>query len=183
LYEVPEDFDHVVFDLQYRYPIAEKDGTQYALDASVFFYSGTEFVDLVDYKRRESALCSGVKHIGDKRDSTIRVGHQKIKVSIKSIPSHINRLVFTLSAYNSRSMSMSPALKLEFFDERFPEEALCDERIKNRTSQAIIVCFLSKRGRKWRVIRVDIPSDGNAQNYETLKDSIKELIHREEGSK
>ena len=178
LYEVPEDFNHVVFDLIWRYPRDKID----ALDASVFLYSGTEFIDLVNYKRKETALCPAVKHSGDNINEINGTGYHRITVSMKSIPSHIDRLVFTLSAWNSKLISKFPQLRLKLFDERFPREELCDEYVENTNSQAIIVCFLTNRGGIWRVVSVKSPSNGNAMDYEPLKNSIVKLIRLEEGS-
>ena len=179
MYEVPEDYDRVIFDLEWKYPEDKED----ALDATAFLYSGTDFIDLVNFKRKEIASCPAVKHSGDLMDKNRRVGHHGITVSIRSIPSHINRVVFTLSAWDSKLISEFPKLSLKLFDERFPEKELCDDNIENTNSQAIIVCFLTNRGGKWRVVSVKSPSDGNAKDYEPLKNSIVKLIHLEKGSK
>jgi stress response protein SCP2 len=180
LYEVPDDYDHVIFDLSWGYPPNGKD----FLDASAFLYSGSQFKDVVDWKNCKSKLCPAVRHSGDVMDNTNQIGHHVIKVSIKSIPDQINRVVFTLSAWNSPNISKYPNPSLKFFDERCPNKQLCDDKMEDVAySEAVIMCFLTKRGGKWRVVSVKRPSDGNAKDYELLKKTIVDLIHLEKGLK
>ena len=175
LYEVPDDYDHVIFDLFWGYPESRKD----FLDASVFLYSDSQFIDVVDWKHRQSKLCPAVAHCGDNMDNTNQLGHHVIHVLIKSIPSHIDRLVFTLSAWSSPNISKYPSPSLKFFDKRCPNKQLCDDKMENVAySQAIIMCCLIKRGGKWRVVSVKRPSAGNAMDYEPLKTTIVSLLEK-----
>ena len=173
LYAIPDGFDHVIFDLFWGYPIT---GCDY-LDASVLLYSGSNFIEVVDYARRASQSCSAVRHSGDVMDSAKRLGHHTINVSIKSIPAHINKLVFTLSAWNSPNISKYPNPSLRFFDAKFPSKQLCDDKMSHAAySQAIIMCCLTNRGSGWQVFSLKHLSAGNARNYEPLKNSIVGLI-------
>ena len=173
LYAIPDGFDHVIFDLFWGYPSR---GCDY-LDASVLLYSGSKFIEVVDYRHRASKSCSAVRHSGDVMDHAMRRGHHTINVSIKSIPAHINKLVFTLSAWNSPNISKYPNPSLRFFDAKFPNKQLCDDTMSHAAySQAIIMCCLTNRGNGWQVFSLKNPSSGNAKNYERLKSSIVSLI-------
>ena len=175
LYAIPEDFDEVIFDLFWGYPQRGKD----YLDASVFLYSGSEFVEFVDYNNRTGKLCSAVTHSGDKMDNKKRLGHHTINVSIKSIPVYINKLVFTLSAWNSPNISKYPNPSLKFFDAKFPDRQLCSDEMSDAAhSQAIIMCCLTKRGGGWQVFSLKHLSAGNAMNYTPLKKKIVNLIEK-----
>ena len=179
LYEIPEDYDNVIFDLFWGYPQSGKD----FLDASVLLFRGTDVVEVVDFHHKESR-CSAVTHSGDVVDDAKKRGHQTIKVSIKSIPSRINRLVFTLSAWNSPSISKYTNPSLNFYDARCPDKQLCDDRMDQvADSQAIIMCCLTHRNSKWRVVSLKHPSRGNAMDYEPLKNTIVSLILLEKGLK
>ena len=173
LYAIPENFDNVVFDLFWGYPEGKKD----YLDASVFLYSDTEFVEVVDYNDRASKSCSAVQHSGDVMDNIKRLGHHTINVSIKSIPAQINKLVFTLSAWNSPNISKYPNPSLKFFELKFPDRQLCSDEMSHAAhSQAIIMCSLTKRGGGWQVFSLKHLSAGNAMNYDPLKKKIANLI-------
>ena len=173
LYAIPDGFDNVIFDLFWGYPHSGRD----YLDASVLLYSGSKFVEVVDYGRTVSQSCSAVQHSGDVMDDAKRLGHHTIKVSIKSIPAHINKLVFTLSAWNSPSISKYPNPSLRFFDAKRPNKQLCDDKMSHAAySQAIIMCCLTNRGSGWQVFSLKNLSAGNAKNYEPLKSKIVGLI-------
>jgi stress response protein SCP2 len=175
LYAIPEDFDNVIFDLFWGYPGGKKD----YLDASVFLYNDTEFVEVLDYNNRASKSCPAVEHSGDVMDNIQRLGHHTIKVSIKSIPPQkINKLVFTLSAWNSPNISKYPNPSLKFFEAKFPDRQLCsDEMSRAAHSQAVIMCCLTnKGGGGWHVFSLKHPSAGNAMNYDPLKKKIANLI-------
>ena len=180
LYEVPDDYDSVIFDLFWGYP----EFGRAHLDASVLLYSGASFVEVVDFRNKSSTSGQAVKHSGGLMDDDNRLGHQTIKVSIKSIPSHINQLVFTLSAWSLQTISKYPNPSLKFFDTRFPDKQLCDDKMEQAAnSQAIIMCFLTNRRGKWRIVRVKHPSAGNANDYEPLKYTIARLILLNKGLK
>ena len=183
LYAIPDRFDHVTFDLFWGYPdrffgFLGKDFRRDYLDASVLLYSGSKFIEVVDYNHRASQSCSrAVKHSGDVMDDEKRLGHHTINVSIKSLPAHINKLVFTLSAWNSPTISKYPHPSLRFFDAMFPDIQLCsDEMSGAANSQAIIMCCLTNRGSGWQVFSLKHLSAGNAKDYEPLQNSIVGLI-------
>ncbi|XP_046864245.1 uncharacterized protein LOC124458237 isoform X2 [Xenia sp. Carnegie-2017] len=173
LYAIPDELDHVIFDLFWGYPAS---GPDY-LDASVLLYSGSKFIEVVDYGHTTSQSCPAVKHSGDVMNDAQRQGHHTIDVSIKSIPFHVNKLVFTLSAWNSPNISKYPNPSLRFYDAKFPNKQLCDDKMNNAAySQAIIMCCLTNRGNGWQVYSLKNLSAGNAKNYEPLKSKIANLI-------
>ena len=149
------------------------------MDASVLLYSGSKFIEVVDYNRTASKSCHAVKHSGDVMDNHKRLGHHTINVSIKSIPPHIDKLVFTLSAWNSPNISKYPNPSLRFFDAKFPDKQLCSDEMSHAAfSQAIIMCSLSKRGGQWQVLSLKTRAGGNAKNYSPLQSRIVSLVQQ-----
>ena len=172
LYEVPQSFNEVIFDLYWGYPTAGRD----YLDASVLLYSGTSFVEVVDFRHR-LARTGGVKHSGDRMKDAKCRGHHKIKVELKSIAKHVNRLFFTLSAWVSPNISKYKKPSLRFFDAREPTKQLCSDQMSHAAySQAIIMCSLCKINESWEVLSLRELSQGNAKNYDQLKNTIGSII-------
>ena len=181
LYAIPDEFDHVIFDLFWGYPnsllLTSASFVRDYLDASVLLYSGSKFVDVIDFSNKSSKICLGVEHSGDRMDDAERLGHHTINVSIKSLPAHIDKLVFILSAWRSPNISKFRNPSLRFFDAKSPDVQLCsDEMSEAADSQAIIMCCLTKRGGGWQVFSLKHLSAGNALNYEPLKRNIVSLI-------
>ena len=187
LYAIPEKLDDVIFDLSWGYPrrnnwFIEKFEINWFrvrdyLDASVFLYSDSKCIDVVDYRKRPSESCSAVTHSGDDMKDKDKLGHHRINVSIKSIPDNVNRLVFTLSAWNSPSISKFLLPRLEFYDKENAGEHLCDDVVEEGiNSEAIVMCCLTNRGDKWRVASLKHQSPGNAKNYGPLERTIQKLI-------
>ena len=175
LYEIPNEFDDVIFDLFWGYPHSGRD----YLDASVLLFSGSKLIEAVDFSNTASKSCSAVKHSGDVMDDEKRLGHHTINVSIKSIPAHINKLVFVLSAWRSPNISRYPNPSLKFFDAKFPDKQLCSDEMSGAAhSQAIIMCCLTNRGSGWQVFSLKNLSPGNAINYRPLKNNIVSLIEK-----
>ena len=179
LYAVPEGLDHVIFDLYWGYPDTQTWRRRDFLDASVFLYSGSEYVDVVNFRHSISYHClNAVQHSGyAQMDDDERLGHQKITVFIKSIPAKIDNLIFTLSAYRSSNISKYRKPSVKFFDKNFPDKQLCsDEMSRAANSQAIIMCSLSRKNGVWHAVSLKIPASGNVNNYDPLKTEIVRLI-------
>ena len=179
LYAVPEGLDHVIFDLYWGYPDTQT-RRKYYLDASVFLYSGLEYLAVVDFRHRSYSCQNAVTHSGyAEKDDDERTYHQKITVSIKSLPAEIDNLIFTLSAYNSSNISKYRKPSVKFFDKNFPDKQLCsDEMSRAAYSQAIIMCSLSRKNGVWHAVSLKSPAPGNAKNYEPLKTNIVSLIKK-----
>ena len=171
LYEIHESLDHTIFDLFWGYPVGR--GRDY-LDASVLIYSGTYYQGLVDFRH---GSFSGIWHSGDLMDDTNRRGHHTINVKLKSLPANIDKLFFTLSAWNSPNISKFRHPSLRFFDAKEPNKQLCSDQMQNAAySQAIIMCSLSKIDGAWKVFSLRTPSAGNAKNYSQLQQTISGII-------
>ena len=170
LYEIPDSLDHVKFDLYWGYP---RKGRDY-LDASVLSYSGSYFYNKADY--RGSGI-SGVFHSGDVMDDNQRLGHHTIDVKLKSLPASVDKLFFTLSAWNSPNISKYKNPSLRFFDAKEPNKQLCSDQMDHAAySQAIIMCSLSKINGQWTVCSLRTLSAGNAKNYYPLQQTISGII-------
>lgn len=142
------------------------------MDASVLIYSGNELQRISDYKRR-MRFSGAVYHSGDVMDDLNRLGHHTINVKLKSLPANIDKLFFTLSAWNSPNISMYKNPSLRFFDAKEPNKQLCSDQMQNAAySQAIIMCSLSKIDGAWKVFSLRTPSAGNAKDYTPLQQTI-----------
>lgn len=171
LYEISDQsLDHTIFDLFWGYPSRGPD----FLDASVLIYSGAYYVGLVDWCHR---VFTGVSHSGDRMNPAKRLGHHKINVKLKSLPATVDKLFFTLSAWNSPNISKFKQPSLRFFDAKEPNKQLCSDQMQNAAhSQAIIMCSLSKINGAWKVFSLRTPSAGNAKNYGPLQQNILGII-------
>ena len=170
LYEINQSLDHAIFDLFWGYPSTGCD----FLDASVLIYSGSYFRGLVDYRHQGF---SGVSHSGDVMDHANCLGHHTIHVNLKSLPANVDKLFFTLSAWNSPNISRYKNPSLRFFDAKEPNKQLCSDQMQHAAySQAIIMCSLSKIDGAWKVFSLRTLSAGNAKNYSPLQQTIGGII-------
>ena len=170
LYEISESLDNVIFDLFWGYPTSRRD----YLDASVLIYSGSSFQTVVDFRCRGF---SGVTHSGDVMDDVKRLGHHTINVKLKSLPSSVDKLFFTLSAWNSPNISKYKNPSLRFFDAKEPNKQLCSDQMQYAVySQAIIMGSLCKINHSWKVLSLRKQSAGNAKNYSPLQQTIGRVI-------
>lgn len=171
LYEIPEGFDHVVFDLYWGYPSSGRD----YLDASCLLYHGLKCVKLADYQNRRA---QGIFHSGDVMDDENRIGHHTIHVYLKQIPREITHLFFTLSAYFSPNISKYPNPSLKFYEASDMKKDLCNTTFTQaKNSEAVIMCSLSKNSQGiWQIFESGKLSAGNAMDYEPLKSTISNLI-------
>ena len=170
LYEINQSLDHAIFDLFWGYPSR---GCDY-LDASVLIYSGSALQGIVDYSSRGFI---GVSHSGDVMDHKKCVGHHTISVQLKSLPININKLFFTLSAWNSPNISKYRNPSLRFFDAKEPNKQLCSDQMGHAAySQAVIMCSLSKIDGVWKVFSLRTLSAGNAKDYSPLQQTIGGII-------
>ena len=176
---VPDELDNVIFDIYWGYPDTQTRKGSY-LDASVFLYSGKEYLSVVDFRHRRSDRRNAVTHSGyAEKDDDERLFHQKITVSIKSLPAEIDNLIFTLSAYNSANISKYRKPSVQFFDAKFPDKQLCSDEMSHATNnQAIVMCSLSRKNGAWHAVSLKSPASGNAKNYEPLKTKIVSLIKK-----
>lgn len=180
LYKIPESFDDVYFDLSWDFPTIGSDPVKEYLDASVLLYSGNSCKEVLDWRNRTSKKYAGVMHSGDDDNKTNYTGHQFIKVRIKSLPKPIDKLFFTLSAFDSKRpkrISMYPNPRLHFFDARDPNNPLCDDSLTEvPDSEAVIMCSMCKKKGNWQVLSLKRLCDGNSNNYDPIKETIQKLI-------
>lgn len=188
LYAIPEKFDHVVFDLYWGLPMKEtesllfkyfgfgsEDVTVDFLDASCFIFSGPDQCKIIDYRTENSNV--GVKHSGDRVDKVKKTGHHTIDVHIREIPDHVTHLFFTLSAWNSPSISKYPNPSLMFFEASKLDKNLCKTSFSHAgNSQAVIMCSMSRPSGTWELFESGQISAGNAKNYVPLVKTITKLI-------
>ena len=179
---IPVAIEDVSFDLSWGYPSKGKD----ALDGSVFLYASGELIEIVSYRNVWSQCCDAVHHSGDQYlDDKAKEGSQKITVNLKLMEPSINKLFFTLSAFNNSAISLFKQPSLNVYDTRFPDVKLCSdvsEILKeesteaSKKTEAIIMCCLRKSGDIWALYSLKKLSAGYTENYKPLKDSIDEII-------
>lgn len=170
LYTVPETFDHVVFDLYWGFPASGVD----FLDASCLIFNGTTFIEVVDYKCKSNIA---VKHSGDRMDPLTARGHHTIDVHLANIPKNVTHLFFTLSAWSSPNISKYPNPSLRFYEASNPTKDLCKTTFTHANcSQAVVMCSVSKANGLWQIFDSGKLSNGNARNYTSLKQTIRQLI-------
>lgn len=171
LLEIPDSYDHVVFDLHWGYPAF---GCDY-LDASCLGYQDLQFVKLADFRR---STLKGVTHSGDVMDDCNRIGHHTIDVHLKQVPSNVTHLFFTLSAWQSPNISRFPNPSLKFYEASDMKKDLCKTTFTEAgNSQAIVMCSLSKNKQgRWEIYENGKLSAGNAMDYSPIKSTISNLI-------
>ncbi|KAK3606146.1 hypothetical protein CHS0354_010777 [Potamilus streckersoni] len=179
LYCVPEDLNHVVFDLSWDFPESNPD----FLDASCFAFKKTEFVQLIDWNHsiEEYYLKNSVKHSEENiRSSGGKKGHQKINVYLKQVPYDITHIYFTLSSWKSPNLSAFSNPSLQFYEASEPDTDLCETTfIHGLKSQAVIMCCLVRHGSQWEIHECkesEALVNGNAKNYEPIRARISKCI-------
>lgn len=171
LYAIPQNFDHVIFDLFWGYPSHGAD----FLDASCLIFSGKSHVGTVDYRHR---IFSGkaIWHSGDVMDHFNRTGHHTIEIHMKTIPANVTHLYFTLSAWNSPTIAHFPNPSLRFFEASDKQKNLCETKFTHaRHSQAVIMCSVRRLPNGWKIFESGKLSAGNARNYKPLVATIQQL--------
>ncbi|XP_071798513.1 uncharacterized protein [Asterias amurensis] len=171
LYSAPKDLDKVVFDLNWGYPSRRRD----FLDASVLIFERHKYVGVLDY--RHTSFPPAMRHSGDLMNDRNRTGHHFINVDLHKIPANITHFFFTLSAWNSPTVSRYPNPSLRFYKQSEPGKMLCEDTItKLNYSQAIVMAWMTRQGGHWCVFSAGKPSAGNAKNYKCLVSTIQGII-------
>ena len=176
LWAVPDELENAVFDFYWGLPYGrDKD----YLDVSVLVYSGRTNLGVIYYRDPYLSLCPGVVHSGPADMYHYkREGRHQVTVNLKTVPHHVDKLVFTLSAWRSSSISEYPYYRLNFYDVNYPDKQLCSDKVDVRlkVNKSIIMCCLSKKNGIWEVIDMKKGSDGFTRNYYPLKREIETLI-------
>mgnify|MGYP002803909615 FL=1 len=176
LWAVPDELDNVVFDFYWGLPLGR---SKDYLDVSVLVYSGSSNLGVIYYRDPRLSICPGVVHSGpaDMYYSR-REGRHQVKVNLKTVPDYVDKLVFTLSAWRSSSISEYPYYRLNFYDVNYPDKQLCSDKVDVRLKvyRSVIMCCLSKKNGRWEVIDMKKGSGGFTRNYYPLKQEIETLI-------
>lgn len=180
LCDVPDNLEQLVFDFCWGLPRRQQKDY---LDVSVFVYSGKSYVGTIYWRNGSISECPGVKHSGPAdMDYTKGKGHHRVEISLKSVPGHIDKIVFTLSAWRSSSVSAYPFRILRFYDVNFSDQdkPLCSDDISSLLHhESIIMCYLSKDWTgKWSVTSLKCGAEGCTKSLSKLQEEIQELIRR-----
>ncbi|WAR10148.1 TERZ-like protein [Mya arenaria] len=177
LYSIPDNLQHVVFDLYWGYP---EQGQDY-LDAScIIFNSKRQHIATIDYNHRISVIVPGILHSGDVLDSERRIGHHTIDVDLKNIPKTVTHLFFTLSSFIAPTLANFQKPSLRFFEKGKESNDLCKTSFTHaKTSQAVIMASLSRDKRdQWEIFESGQLSQGNAIDYIPIICNIETLIQK-----
>ena len=180
LCDVPDNLEQLVFDFCWGLPRRQQKDY---LDVSVFVYSGKSHVGTIYWRNRSISECPGVEHSGPAdMDYTKGKGRHRVDISLKSVPGHIDKIVFTLSAWRSSSVSAYPFRILRFYDVNFPDQdkPLCSDDISSLLHhESIIMCYLSKDWTgKWSVISLKCGAEGCTKSLSRLQEEIQKLVRR-----
>lgn len=183
LYSIPHDLDHAVFDLFWGYPtektnllknMLENQVNRDYLDASCLMFKDISYVGKVDYEDKKKP---GIGHSGDVMDDENQIGHHTIDLHLMEIPIDITHLFFTLSAWYSPTIAKFKKPSLKFYNAKKKNTDLCSTSFTHaNSSQAVIMCSLSKKNGMWHIYESGKLSDGNARDYGPLVNTIKNLI-------
>ena len=179
LWDVPDELEEIVFDFCWGLP--RRNDKDY-LDVSVFVYSGKSYIGRILWKNRSISDCPGVCHSGSAdMNYTKREGHHRVDIDLKSVPQHIDKIVFTLSAWRSSRVSSYPSRKLSFYDVNFPDQQLCTDEIHGASyRESIALCYLSRKASKWSVISLKCGINGctKPRSLRRLQEEIANLVQR-----
>ena len=174
LYAVPSHLDKVVFDLYWGYPSTGRD----FLDAVAMTFNGQKWLGWVDFSHKDDAN-GAIHHSGDLMDDFQRKGHHIIKVSLKSIPSNVTHIYFSLSTWKSPTISHYRNPSMKFYEESRPDHMLCSDEIRKASHrQAIIMCSLSRSEGRWFVHGNGVVCDGNLSKFEPILETVQNLISK-----
>jgi len=157
---------NIVFDLNWGFP----DSGQDYLDGSCLVYSANTFCQVFDYAHIFSAD-KAITHSGDVITGT--TGHHKICIDLSKVGPTIDRIFFTLSAWNSPTISYYKNPTVSLFDQLNPTKELSQFVISTANSyQAVIMCALVRTNKGWIVYRLGVGCSGNAKNYLAIQSAI-----------
>lgn len=181
LYCIPENLDHVVFDLSWEFPKMNPD----FLDASCFAFEKTEFIQVIDWNHstNDYYLKDAVQHSAENvKTAGGRIGHQTIHVYLKQLPRNISHLYFTLSSWRAPNLSAFNNPSLQFYEASDAETNLCGTTISHAlSSQAVVMCSVVRAGSQWQIFECDVKGcvDGNTKKYNPIRERIAHLIENE----
>ncbi|XP_028413485.1 uncharacterized protein LOC114536328 [Dendronephthya gigantea] len=181
LCDVPDDLEKLVFDFCWGLPSGTRKDY---LDVAVFVYTGRSFVETIYYSNTSISECPGVIHSGPAdMDYEKREGHHRVDIDLKSVPRHIDKLVFTLSAWRSSNIGKYRFRRLRFYDVNNPDVELCSDNMDTALhNESIVMCYLTRKGDKWTVLSLKHGAEGNTRSFHKtycpLREDIQKLINR-----
>ena len=111
-----------------------------------------------------------------------KFGLQTIEVRLKSVPSDISHLYFTLSSWRAPNLSAFSNPSLRFYEKNEPDSNLCSTTFSHAlNSQAVIMCSVVRSGSQWLIYECDNRGcvDGNSKRYNPIRERIVKLIESE----
>ncbi|RIA95137.1 hypothetical protein C1645_872983 [Glomus cerebriforme] len=182
LYSISKELsiNELTFDLFWGYPSTGSD----FLDGTCMLYTGTgsdsKHYRTFDYAAIKFSDIPNISHSGDIMDYINNRGHHRITANLASMPNHVTKLYFILSAYNSPNIGCFPNPSFKMYDPADPDIQLCSYTIQSAAaSQAVIMCVVEKNERddkgNWNIFEIGRLSDGNAMNYQPIMNTINNI--------
>jgi len=180
LQTLAQTIEHVIFDFSWGFPNSY---SRDYLDASALLYSGSTFIEYVDFRNTMSYHAYGaVSHSG--HASNLECGDRgrhRMNIRLTSIPHNIDKVFFTLSSWNSPSIASYRTPRLQFYDTAHPNKQLCSEEFDRAiNAEAVIMCSVCRVNGRWKVYSLGVPSSGNTkrERYCYLQSTIEGIIRR-----
>lgn len=123
------------------------------------------------------AVRAAVRHSGDVMDDSAKTGQHKMLADLSRLPESVNDMFFTLSAYKCDDLSLFPQPAVRVVNALFPEHHLTEYKLERAgTSQAVVMCALSRLQGQWIVEPIGATSKGNVLDYTPLIQSTRERL-------
>ena len=181
LYCIPEDLDHVVFDLSWEFPSINPD----FLDATCMAFENSTFIQVIDWNHstNEYFLKNSVRHTEKNFTGPgAKTGHQTIHVHLKRVPRNVTHLYFILSSWRSPNLSSFHNPNLKFYEASNEAGNLCETTFTHAlSSQAVIMCAVIRSGHEWHIEEcggTDALVNGNSKRYNPIRKKIADLIEK-----
>ena len=174
MYAIPDHLDHVIFDLSWNYPTSGRD----FLDASCLIFNNNNYLGTVNYISGEwPGEIKAIQHSGDGMDDANQKGFHTMDIFLKKVPAEVTHLFFALSVWTTPSMSHFKSPALRFYDAAKKEKDLCSTSLVHAAnSEACVMCYVKRKPKGWDIFESGHLSDGNANNYDPLKETIQKVI-------
>ncbi|CAG8564877.1 16237_t:CDS:2 [Funneliformis caledonium] len=169
LYSISKELsiNELTFDLNWGYSSCIVD----FLDGTCMLYTGSCLWRIFDYSKKRYDDIPHMSHSGDVLDSNNK------RANLAFMPATVTKLYFVLSSFGSPDIGSVKDPSFKLFDPSNPNVQLCSYTLKSAAkSRAVIVCVVEKsRFGNWNIFEIGKLSDGYADNYTPITNTIKDM--------
>jgi len=187
------ELSQLEFHLDWRFPKGEKVVTQSRkefLDGICMIYSGGHLSQIVDFRsahedrhvhdgqhsQQAATICRSitraVQHSGDLINED--GGQHRMVLSLDALPPSVTDLFFVLAAFECNDLSLFEDPTVDIHDVVLGRRLTSFRIASAGRAQAVVMCSFTRdpdHG-KWVLHGLGIPTDGNAKDYEPIKQTI-----------